>query len=229
MGVNAKVYINSHARPKDIMYVILKSLGHEFLHKTNSVRKEIDPSHLSSKSNPWKLQPNNVDYKINLSDTEYFEINFVDPCKQAYQTLLHLHIEDDPHSWNNEKMLSPRSNEIWLCISKKLVDFYGGKMWYADCSDEEDPNNWYINKKGLFPKKTKSQDGDERWYQFQNALNKVKPITKLEIEEMNKFSAYPSDERIPILKYFLDKLEMAENLTKELKNKDKENKQNLKI
>lgn len=229
MGVNAKIYLNAHAKPKDIMYVILKSVGHEFKYRATHPKKDIDPTRLASPSNSWKIEPITTEYKINLSDVDYFELNFSDPCNQRYSTLLHFSLEDNQHSWNNEKLLSPKCNEIWLSIGKKLVDFYGGKMWYADCNDDEDPKNWYVNKKGLFPKKTKSQDGDERWYQFQNALNKVKPITKLEIEQMNEFSAYPSDERIPKLKYFLDKLEMVENLTKELKNKGTESKRKLKI
>ncbi len=228
MGVNAKIYLNAHAKPKDIMYVIIKSIGNEFSYK-GSLKKEVDPTQLASKTNPWKIIPVDLDYKINLSDMDYFELNFSDPCKQKYQTLLHLNIEDDPNSYNNEKLLSPKSNEIWLCIGKKLVDFFGGKMMYADCNDESDPKNWYINKKALFPKKTKSQDGDERWYQFQNALNKLKPITKNELEEMNQFSVYPGDERIPTLGYYLEKMEMAEKLSKQLNRKDVPKKSTLKV
>lgn len=225
MGIDTRIYLNTHAKPKDIISVILKSLGHEFDYRSNKLKIQIDPNHLSSKSNPWKLVVNNSDYNIKLSDPEYFELNFEDPCKQKYQTLLFLNIEDDPNLYNNEKLLSPRANEIWLSIGKKLVDFFGGKMMYADCNSDTDPNNWYINKKGLFPKKTKSQDGDERWYQFQNCLNKVKRITKLELEDMKKHSAYPNDERIPNLKYYFDKLEMAEQLSKTLnKNNTKKNK-----
>ncbi len=224
MAINTKIYLQTHAHPKEVLDVIQKTLGTDFIQ--SGLRGDFDPKKPSSKDNSWSLKlPKNCGH-IELSDVDYFSLNIKDPLNQDYNVLFFFKAEDDPEVLNNEKLLTPKSSTIWLVLGKKLVDFFGGKMLYADSTSKEN-EQWYINKKGIFPKKAKGQSGDDRWYQYHNCLSKVKILTSKDIEEMEPFSCY-DDERTVALKSYLEKYQLSLDISKKLSSK-KNNQTKLKI
>lgn len=222
MSINTKIYLNPHAHPKEVLEVIQKSLGTDFIQ--SGLRNDFDPQKPTSKENSWSLKlPKNCG-NIELTDVDYFTLNIKDPLNQNYNTLFFFKGEDDPEVLNNEKLLSPKCSTIWLALGKKLVDFFGGKMLFSDSSSKEN-EKWYINKKGSFPQKMKGQSGDDRWYQYYNSLSKVKILTTQDLSEMEPFSCY-DDDRVDSLRKYLTQYQLSLELAKKLKPKEQLKKKN---
>lgn len=227
MSIDTRIYLQAHATPKKVFEVLQKCTGEEFEYRSFD-NKHFDSSKPSDYNNQWHLKAkanqNNIEVEL-----DYVSFSFVDPVGNNYNCLYHLYVEDDDNSFNNEKVLSPKSHPVWIALGRRLVDFFGGKLIYADCGDHEDPENWYVNKKPKFGAKEQGQSGDDRWYQYHNALNTENLLTSKEILDVVPLSAYPTEERGTSLIEYLSKYENALELNKQLKRKTTTKKEKKKI
>lgn len=219
MGVDAKIYLEPHARTSQIFDVILKVIGHEFRPTVLSIHKgKPNLSEPPSKNNRWHLKPViDDDNKIEPTDVRYNTISFQDAVGSNYNCLIHLDCEDE--YFNYGKSLNPSSTPIWHAIGKRLVDFFGGKMLYSDCSDYDDPNNWYVNENAKFPARVSGQDSDDRWYQFYYALFNEPILLSKEIIENKDVYKYLHDREKQLFDYleYLEKVKLVEIEVDELK------------
>lgn len=88
------------------------------------------------------------------------------------------------HKGVNGRLLSPPSTAFWICVGKKLVDFFGGKVNYNDCKEE-----WDYCKPFKHWKKNCPEDGKE-FNNLQNRMLSLMPITVAELKEAKKFAVY---------------------------------------
>lgn len=217
MGIDARISLLPHARAENIYEVIIKILGNEFTQEYSQGKVKPDLNSPSQRGNSWYLRPvEDGKSKIEPTTIDYFVITTEDCAGSRYRVLIHLDSEDG--AFPLSKQLLPPSTAVWCAVGKRLVDFFGGKIIFSDCSDFEDPNNYYQVKKGKYPPKKPTQDSDDRFYQYANALNSESLLTPKEIRDMETKSA-SWNEREDKLVYFLDKYKVAKELEKELKNK----------
>jgi hypothetical protein len=90
----------------------------------------------------------------------------------------------EPESGSGRLML-PRSTAFWIALMTKVVDFFGGELDYNDSDDSE--CDYSVPEKTV--DENSPQDG-EAWYNFQNRVLNIKPLTKEEWEAADKHAAY---------------------------------------
>jgi hypothetical protein len=213
MGVNCKIYLSNHAHPKKVYQVVRKYMGHEFEYdsfkdyssNSKKEKKPINPEQEGSEKNPWHIRfKDDEDNYVIPEDLNYCQLIFKDLAENNYSALISYDYEDDSNMLNGEKLLNPSSEVVWCAIGKCLVDFFGGKMIYSDTNDDK----FYVNKKApQFPKQKAEQTSDERWYQYFNALNKVKPIQKADLDFIDNMGVTSVGQRSKKLMDFLEQYE----------------------
>jgi len=92
------------------------------------------------------------------------------------------HFEGDH---DGSRLLMPRSYAGWIALGRRLVDFFGGEVDYADCDaadvDYSVPRkDWHE----IAPK-----DGEE-WHAFQQRMLDLPPITKADVKACQQYAAY---------------------------------------
>lgn len=86
---------------------------------------------------------------------------------------------------DGNRLMLPRSTAFWIAIARRLVDFYGGVIDYADCDDVYDDYAVPFKETAL----NSPKDGAE-WEAHRDRVAAVKPITSDELEACKKFAAY---------------------------------------
>ena len=82
-------------------------------------------------------------------------------------------------------LLMPRSTKFWIAIGYNLVKFFGGELIYQDISDETFDYGEPV--KSL--KENRPSDNQE-WYDLQNRILAIKPLTQEEIDFFQDVAAY---------------------------------------
>lgn len=224
MGVDSKIYLKNHASVEKVYDVMAVILGAE---KTFKGEDDVDFKEESSPTNTWRIKVNHSNGdQLEYKAPTYFDIRVNDNCGNTFSSLFFYDLDDDKYAQNGEKALNPRASATWIAIGKKLVEFFGGKLMYADCEDGNDPKNWLINEKGLYSPEI--NHCDDRWYNYHNALSKIKPLTAEDILENKDVCAYWG-EREEILITKLPRIEQFNELTKELKNENKSSTRKMKV
>jgi hypothetical protein len=217
MGSNTRIYLSNHAKTEDVFKVIQKIMGAEFTQSTSGGRS-VNKNKPASQTNPWviKFKKNDSD-TIKLSSPSYFQFYFIDPIGNTQSTLYFFEGMDSDYSYQQEKYMNPSSSPIWGVLGKRLVDFFGGKVLYNESTNSDDPNSWHFCDNPKFPKRTKPEEDDTRYFLFQNLLFNEKLITSYELEEMKHLTRYWNEEDSHLLSY-LKKYEEAKELNESLKN-----------
>lgn len=83
------------------------------------------------------------------------------------------------------RLLMPPSTAFWIAIGHRLVEIFGGKIFYNDCECDEIPN--FENPERQ--KWVRGSNGDA-WYERQEKLLAIKPLTEEEIESYTDYAAY---------------------------------------
>lgn len=85
-------------------------------------------------------------------------------------------------------MVSCASTPFWCAVGLRMVQFFGGVCVYNDCDDTK--------KAGCFKRRC-PQDRNgfipeigNKWFEYQQALLDMKPLSKTEIEDARAFAAY---------------------------------------
>ena len=166
MGSDCHVYLPPATRINDVAEVMGILAG-------NKPRKEP----LGDPEGSWAVRVPTIKAE-NSSVCGCAEITFWDSNKEQRWAFYHF----EP-SKTGERLLSVRSTGFWIAIGKRLVDFFGGRMTYNDCGMTEDDYQQ--------PHRTDIHESDgEPWQAFQQRIFDVKPLTKKEIKDAAKLSAY---------------------------------------
>lgn len=82
------------------------------------------------------------------------------------------------------KSLLPDMDALALAIGWRLVTFFGGEVY-----PQPDKGHFVVDaRQGLYPVRQADQTADERWYQFQNALQALPALTS---DYLKRASARP--------------------------------------
>lgn len=215
MSSSTRIYLSNHAKTEQVFEIIQKVMGADFTQSTTGGRS-INKNKLCSENNPWiikfKKNPDNV---IKLSDTSYFNFYFLDPIGNKQSTMYFFDGMESDYSYEQEKYMNPDSTAIWAVLGKRLVDFFGGKVLFNESSDSDNLDNWYVCNNPKFPKRTKENDNNERYFLYHNLLFKEDLINSSELEEMKQVTRYWDEDDSKLLTY-LKKYEEAKELSDSL-------------
>lgn len=164
-------------------------------------RLSFDENLPSSEDNYWNLKPvkeNNImgrfafseSNKITVKDPDHFLFHFTDLIGNEHNYDYFLgNFYDEYELELGQKVFYPSNSVIGQAIGKRLVDFFGGKMLYRECTSEEDSSNWY------YPEKIKYQPKeltiDERDFLFTNLLWNEQKISVEELISMKPHVLIP--------------------------------------
>ena len=84
----------------------------------------------------------------------------------------------------NFKLIMPRSYPMAIALGLKLCEFFGGKIHFRDCDDEE-PSK--VFKK---PRRNNGPNDGKDWQLFEDGKLKLKPLNKRDINNAKKFASY---------------------------------------
>jgi hypothetical protein len=83
-----------------------------------------------------------------------------------------------------ERLMMPRSYPTWIAIGARLVEFFGGRVDFNDCDDEDTDIVGSVTYPDGLP-----EDG-QPWRDLQNRIAAVRPITPEEVARYVKHAAY---------------------------------------
>ena len=170
MGVDCKIYLPPATRISEVVEV----LG--ILGGNKKTQAELGGSNKGS----WYVKVEDAN-AVSFGDSilvNCADIRFKD-SNGDLRTVMY-HFEGGP---NGERLLMPRSRAFWLAIGKRLVDFFGGHMIYADCSDSD------CDYQQEARPDIHAEDG-EPWQELQQRLWNLQPLTADEIQDAIQDSAY---------------------------------------
>lgn len=205
MGVNTVINLPLHVTNSRILQVLGKYVGSPcFKDQFDSVKgKEVvDFDAPCSESNSWHYEfpRNHKNFKIDFkysNDGSSGSLNFTDGAETDWAWFFHQENEDEKF-----KTIRPGCHALAIACGKMLVQVFGGHVIYADTDDKID---FLIkNKDAWFPKKLKNQDSNNRWYQFQNLLDKVPLITGADLDDAAELSSGTLNEKTLKLKEYVD-------------------------
>ena len=216
MSIGTKIFLPLWSSSKHVCDVIAKVIGVEFeIKQFDSVSYSINSDLPSQKDNAW-FHVFSSDIKnqtfLKLEANHFFsdmlDINFKGLSGERHQW--HFFNETE---YEDCKLLNPSSSALAIAIGIRLIKFFGGYIQFNDC--DEKINLKVPNSKAIFPKKTKSQTSDDRWYQFQNALYHEPLLTTKELLFALKNCSYNTISSEKMLEK-LTIIESREDLNKKL-------------
>ena len=184
------------------------------------VKEKFDPALPSSKTNSWFVQVEGAEMqssdKFNPS-YNHFQLVFKDMAETRYMWNFSTETESEKY-----KLINPGSYAMSGAVAKRMIDFFGGYAIYDDQKDTGEPDptkNPYVyeNKNPVFGARQSGQSSDSRWYQYQNAIWNIKPLTSEEILAMKEI--LPLREQCAKLVECLKKYELFQQMDKLLADK----------
>lgn len=164
-------------------------------------RLPFDENLASSEENYWNLSPVKQDNvtgrfsfsksnKIIVKDPEHFIFHFTDLVGNTHQYDYFLGNSYDEYELElGQKVFYPSNSVIGQAIGKRLVDFFGGKMLYRECTSADDSSNWYYPE--FVKYQPKNLTIDERHFLFINLLWNESIVTAQELIAMKPFVLVP--------------------------------------
>ena len=198
MGVSTKIKLPLSVQTDRLCLVIGKIVGAPVHLKTFPEQKlsrrtrgfdtievpvPFDPAQPSSKDNPWHVsfagpwdaRPH-TQAASGGGELSHGTLVFTDQAGNTHHWFFHQETEDEDH-----KLLSPGSHGLGVAVGRRLVKFFGGRLKESDATDDPPYDLRVSNARAKFPEKKRHQVGDDRWYQFHNALN-AEPV--LSVQEL---------------------------------------------
>jgi len=168
MGVNSNIYLPNDVRVRDVADVI-------------GILAGLKPykRHFGGGSDGWSCGVDGVEIKTTTSPEMVEIIIRGDLVDGETVHFVHYFFEN-----GNYRFLYPKATPFWIAIGKRLCKFFGGKIDYADCDAGG------INATWKKPRKSNCPEDGRVWYNFEQAKLDLKPITKKDIIEANKWAGY---------------------------------------
>ena len=209
MGLNTKIRLPHHAQSRRVVQVIARLTGVPFEIKNHEGRQySLEDMHEGG----WHLDfPRKLarSKSAEQGDGSYCYLHCEPPHGEPIDWIFH--IEDGDHE--NAKTLSTPATPLGAAVGTRLVAFFGGELIPLDTTDRvavaQDPET------ALFPPAQKYQTGDERWFQFYEALWQTHPLTPadfLKAAGLVQFSPSECFEHHADLLKYLGALELEQKL-----------------
>lgn len=169
MGVDTSILLPNNVRVRDVADVIGILVG-----------KKAEKQYFNTSGSGWATHVEGVKVKPS-SIPECADINIEGPFSDdvipyrngqvGLYVLYHFEPEYDG------RLLYPRMSNFWVAVGKRLVQFFGGQVDYNDCDAVE------INfRRRPKSRKMNAPSDGSSWYDFQERLLKLKPLTRDELE-----------------------------------------------
>ena len=208
-----KVYLGSHANKEYIFKVILKISGNKFVQIGND---NVDKNKHSDEDNKWEIKfikknKNRIIPATLIKEAYFFE--FEDCTKETHSITY----------FSNANYLLSKPETLLIVIGKRLVDFFGGEIFFYDANLKY---SCYFCDNPKYPQKTEKESDYDQWFRFQNVLFNEQAVKKQELKDMkNKVKYLGVKEFIT----YLEKCEAAQELANYLPLKNKTINKQLKI
>ncbi len=190
MGVDLRLYIPPHVHTEDIMSVVKRYNRDPDLIKKGLNSPNCNTDKPSHSGNSWYFAEKE---QKGVSVVELMPSMIM--CKYKFlgieDRMFYLHYEN--HSYKKEvlghKLMSARSTPIQIATATCLVKVFGGHLSYADSSDHYDVV--VPDKEALYNSKNYiTDDADVHFYKIINFIDKLAPVTSIELVKANSNSAY---------------------------------------
>jgi hypothetical protein len=178
MGVNCKIKLPLSTSSYRIFTLAQKLVGAEYKLAGDN-KKEIDETIEPSEDNYWYPRYPNKLEPTRISGYSLFTLNTI--TKQEHQW--HFFFEEEEENW---KILHLPCDAFSQAIAKRIVDFFGGIVLYADYHDWDDKEHTYENNNPTFPKKETTQTSDDRFLQFYQVLFHEKELNYTDFEAIKQ-------------------------------------------
>lgn len=187
MGVNCKIRLPLHTSSSRLFSLVQKLVCNDYKLTTHQ-NHDVDESLPPTSDNYWYPR-----YPSNLASTDWsgysiFTLNTITELEYQW----HFFFEEEEENW---KVLHLPCDTFSQAIAKRIVDFFGGTVLYADYNDWSDKEHTYTNNNPKFPKKKKSQTSDERFLQFYQYLFQEKELNYDDFKAINKENSMTNEER----------------------------------
>ena len=130
--------------------------------------------------------------------------------------------DDNYCAFDNARLLCASSVALWGVIGKRLVDFFGGKVFFCHPYDRY----IYVCNNPKYPPKTEKESDYDQWFRFQNTLFNEPTIKAQELKDMKNETKYWHAEDFVA---YLEKYEAALELANYLSTKNKTMNKKIKI
>lgn len=182
MSTNTIIRLPKHATNEQIMSVIGRYVG-SHSEKEGLNQPDCDFGLPCSENNTWHYLffPKEEQFGIKAASHSFLShgiLSFPDITSQQWGWFFHQENEED--DW---KTVRPGSHALAVAVGRRLVEFFGGEVVYSDCEEKDEPDFKRKNYQCEFPKRLKNQAPNSRFYQFQNALDKVSLISVQELDD----------------------------------------------
>lgn len=167
MGVDCRIMLPGNVRVRDVMAVMAVAVGFK------PTRRDLPGGGFYT-----KVEGVTVDHTY-CSDPSSFFMRF--DGRQCYFTF-----ESDSNPGG--RLLMPKSTAFWCLVGQRLVDFFGGKVDYNDCDD----NDFDYRRPNKSSARNAPTNGNP-WEEFQTRLANVKPITRAELQAFTGNVGYLGD------------------------------------
>ena len=181
MGVDCNIYLNAgNATAENVARVIAILAGNE-----TTVKPLLGTCHWSTEVSGYKFKGSEHTPTIaDLSfDHHVGEHTGYDGPDANVQHSVFIHLESGVR---NRKCMMPRATAFWLAMGRRLVRFFGGELFYQDCEKSWGDVPDYKSRARF----SQIGEDDETFQKIQNAMMRLKPITRKEMAEMEEFAAY---------------------------------------
>lgn len=232
MGSSTKIYLPLHVKGENVLFVIAKVVGEEWVQGNfgkqvfergsltqKNLPKPFDPTRPGSEENDWHIKFVRRDDKLAVKAAsermDYGYMHFGDAAGTEHAWFWSVEDECETH-----KTLSPGAHALGMAVGRRLVAFFGGSICYNDSND--DINYRVSPASAKLPRfKTGKQTSNERWFQFYNLLYNEPLLKAAELRRaIARQGNRSSDEK---LLTHLERLEAAEKLERRLPEASSEN------
>ncbi len=170
MGADTRIYIPAYVKAKDIGEVCAVLCGNK-----------VDSSGDFPVVDSFEVTTND------FSSGEMIGLSFLDPLgKSRHMSLFYEHSDVKLY---NHKMISARSNFLWVGLGRKLVDIYGGKLDYND-GDNVSVDYEVLPKDAILKMKLFDEFKDSGYYARKDFLKSLPPLSLGDLEYGAENCAY---------------------------------------
>jgi len=221
MAVNTRIILPIHVNAERVAKLVAKIAGAQtelaFLDSDKRKKLVLNPDAPSCEENPWT-----VNFVGSFKDRPHIE---TDSSRGfASGDLVFMDAAGNKHSWfyylqgdhEDRQELMPGCHGFSVAIGRRLVRFFGGALVESDAVSSEDIKLRVPNARAKFPKKHKSQSSNDRWYQFQNALNNEPVLSYHELKDaMDSYGGVEKHQELLDYLEVLDRRQALEKIAEE--------------
>jgi hypothetical protein len=176
MGIDTRIHLPANVQVGDVAKVIGILAG---LPPVKTILEQC------RRDDAWFVRVEGITVTGTLGVPEMASINLKGKLidgQEVHNVFYHFEDSDDRGDW---RLLMPRSTAFWIAMGRRLIDFFGGYMDYADYDDER-----VDYESPVKPWRENAPEDGAQWQAFQERVFNVIPLTKADIKACQQFAAY---------------------------------------